>query len=120
MRQAVDIPDRDAGRSGVTYIPSKLNEPSFEFHANYVFLFLADAALRTPESQASEQTLMAIAGHVSKRMLEHYSHIRMAAKRTALDGLVPIPEQPVFEEGVHQNVHQVQVGICEASPKSLN
>jgi integrase len=72
------------------------------------------------ESQASEQTLMAIAGHVSKRMLEHYSHIRMAAKRTALEGLVPIPERPVFEEGVHQNVHQVQVGIFEASPKSLN
>jgi integrase len=72
------------------------------------------------ESQSSEQTLMAIAGHVSKRMLEHYSHIRMAAKRTALDGLVSIPERPVFEEGVHQNVHQVQVGIFEASPKSLN
>jgi hypothetical protein len=63
---------------------------------------------------------MAIAGHVSKRMLEHYRHIRMAAKRTALDGLVPIPERPVFEEGVHQNVHQVQVGSFEASPKSLN
>jgi hypothetical protein len=44
MRQAVDIPDRDAGRSGVTYIPSKLNEPSFEFHANYVFLFLRRGA----------------------------------------------------------------------------
>jgi hypothetical protein len=40
---------------------------------------------------------MAIAGHVSKRMLEHYSHIRMAAKRTALDGLVPISERHVFE-----------------------
>ena len=28
------------------------------------------------ESQASEQTIMSIAGHVSRRMLEHYSHIR--------------------------------------------
>jgi integrase len=72
------------------------------------------------ESQASEQTLMAIAGHVSKRMLEHYSHIRMAAKRAALDGLVPILERPVFGEGVHQNVHQVQDGIFEASPNGLN
>ena len=26
------------------------------------------------ESQASEQTLMAIAGHVSRRMIEHYSY----------------------------------------------
>ena len=72
------------------------------------------------ESQASEQTLMAIAGHLSKRMLEHYIHIRMAAKRTALDGLVTIPERQAVEEGVHQNVHQVQVEIFEASPKSLN
>jgi integrase len=32
------------------------------------------------ESQASERTVMAIAGHVSPRMLEHYSHIRMDAK----------------------------------------
>jgi integrase len=39
------------------------------------------------ESQASVSTLMAIAGHVSRKMLEHYSHIRMAAKRTALDAL---------------------------------
>jgi len=30
---------------------------------------------------------MAVAGHMSRRMLEHYSHARMAAKRTALDKL---------------------------------
>src|SRR3989442_4658527 len=39
------------------------------------------------ESQASDATIMSIAGHVSKKMLEHYSHIRLAAKRTALDAL---------------------------------
>ena len=38
------------------------------------------------EGQASEQTLMSIAGHLSRKMLEHYSHIRMEAKRAALDG----------------------------------
>jgi hypothetical protein len=65
-------------------------------------------------------TIMAVAGHVSKKMLERYSHIRMAAKRTALDGLVQIPERPVFQEGVHQNVHQVHAGVFEASIKSLN
>ena len=32
------------------------------------------------EGQASEQTLMSIAGHLSRKMLEHYSHIRMAAE----------------------------------------
>jgi integrase len=51
------------------------------------------------EGQASEQTLMAIAGHVSRKMLEHYSHIRMAAKRTALDAIV----KPAFQAGVAQN-----------------
>jgi len=39
------------------------------------------------ESQASERTIMAIAGHISPRMLDHYSHIRMDAKRKALDAL---------------------------------
>jgi integrase len=39
------------------------------------------------EGQASEQTIRSIAGHVSQRMLDHYSHIRLDAKRTALDAL---------------------------------
>lgn len=30
---------------------------------------------------------MAIAGHVSRRMLERYSHVRMEAKRKALEVL---------------------------------
>jgi integrase len=39
------------------------------------------------ESRASEQTIMAIAGHVSARMLSHYSHVRFDARRIALDAL---------------------------------
>ena len=39
------------------------------------------------EAGASDATLMAVAGHMSRRMLEHYSHIRMAAKRSALEKL---------------------------------
>jgi integrase len=39
------------------------------------------------ESQASEQTVLAIAGHVSKEMLRHYSHVRQQAMRQALDAL---------------------------------
>jgi hypothetical protein len=30
---------------------------------------------------------MALAGHMSRAMMEHYSHVRMAAKRAAVDGL---------------------------------
>jgi integrase len=37
------------------------------------------------EAGASDATLMAVAGHMPRRMLEHYSHVRMAAKRSALD-----------------------------------
>ena len=38
-------------------------------------------------SEASEQTIMAIAGHVSREMLEHSSHIRQEAKRMAVESL---------------------------------
>lgn len=51
------------------------------------------------EGQASEQTLMAIAGHVSRKMLEHYSHARMVAKRAAVDAIA----KPAFDAGVAQN-----------------
>jgi integrase len=37
------------------------------------------------ESQASDQTVMAIAGHISRKMLAHDSHVRMEAKRKALE-----------------------------------
>jgi len=35
----------------------------------------------------SDSTIMAIAGHVSRRMLERYSHGRMEAKRNAMEAL---------------------------------
>jgi len=59
-------------------------------------------------SQASEQTIMAIAGHLSRTMLEHYSHIRMAAKRAALDGIAKQAASGDFQMGVNQNVHQLE------------
>lgn len=39
------------------------------------------------ESGAGDQTIMDIAGHVSRQMLKHYSHIRMQAKREALEAV---------------------------------
>jgi hypothetical protein len=41
------------------------------------------------ESGAGDETIRQIAGHVSKRMLKHYSHICMEAKRRALEAIVP-------------------------------
>jgi len=73
------------------------------------------AITKLAESQASDQTIMAIAGHVSRRMLEHYSHIRMAAKRIAMDSIsTPLSGVPVggkvFDSraGVHQNDNQME------------
>jgi hypothetical protein len=42
---------------------------------------------RLAESQASDSTVMALAGHVSRAMMERFSHIRMEAKRLAVDHL---------------------------------
>ena len=72
------------------------------------------------ESQASEQTLMAIAGHVSRSMIEHYSHIRMEAKRAALDAIAAQPPQAVFGVGVNQNVNQLPERESSTLAKSLN
>ena len=53
-------------------------------------------------------TIMSIAGHVSKKMLERYSHIRVAAKRAALDAIAVGPTQAVFERDRAQNRAQSQ------------
>jgi len=48
------------------------------------------------ESGAGDQIIMEIAGHVDPQMLKHYSHIRMKAKRAAIEAVVAgrkIPSQ---------------------------
>ena len=37
------------------------------------------------ESGAGDEVIMSIAGHVSRAMLSRYSHVRMEAKRRAID-----------------------------------
>jgi len=71
------------------------------------------ATTKLAKSQASDQTIMAIAGHVSRQMLEHYSHVRMAVKRAALDSISsPLPENraggKTTDDGtaVHKNDNQ--------------
>lgn len=39
------------------------------------------------EAGVPESTMLALAGHMSRAMLERYNHIRMAAKRTAMDAI---------------------------------
>jgi len=39
------------------------------------------AITQLAENRASESTIMSIAGHVGRRMLQRYSHVRKEAKR---------------------------------------
>lgn len=52
--------------------------------------FITDLA-ECPE--VSDETIRDLAGHVSKQMLRHYSHIRMEAKRKAVDSLIAKPQR---------------------------
>ena len=63
-------------------LTKKAGLPGFRFHD------LRHCAITSlAESGASDSTIMAIAGHVSRRMLERYSHVRMEAKRKAVETL---------------------------------
>jgi integrase len=45
-----------------------------------------------------EMTIMGIAGHVSREMMEHYSHIRIQAKRQAVESLeTTMPNNPPID-----------------------
>jgi len=70
---------------------------------------------RLAESQASGSTVMALAGHVSRAMMERYSHIRMEAKRKAVDTL----NGTDFEPGVAQNWAQFFVSEKSDEANSL-
>ena len=70
---------------------------------------------RLAESQASDSTVMALAGHVSRAMMERYSHIRMEAKRRAVDDLSGTD----FEPGVAQNWAQFFVSEKSEQANSL-
>jgi integrase len=44
-------------------------------------------ATKLAEAGTPESTMLALLGHMSRSMLEHYSHVRLAAKRTAVEAL---------------------------------
>jgi integrase len=63
-------------------LTKKAGLPGFRFHD------LRHCAItQLAESGAADSTIMAVAGHVSRRMLERYSHVRMEAKRAAMETL---------------------------------
>ena len=50
----------------------------------------------------SEQTIRALAGHVSRQMLERHSHIRSQAKQGAIHALEERAEEPALEQTGHK------------------
>jgi len=89
------------------------------FHCRFHDLRVT-AITKLAESEASDLVIMSIAGHVSRRMLEHYSRIRMDAKRSALEHIYYVQRGTVFGAGVHQNVNQLASRESGDARKVLN
>ena len=71
------------------------------------------AATKMAEAGTPESTMLALMGHMSRAMLERYSHIRMAAKREAVEALNLNPkEKPKSDQTTPEPV-------APASPKGL-
>jgi len=62
------------------------------------------AITQLAEDGTSDSTIMAIAGHVSRRMLERYSHVRMEAKRKAMEALAASTKSAGYDTNHDTNV----------------
>ena len=67
-------------------------------------------ATHLAENGVSESTMLALMGHMSRAMLERYSHIRMAAKRDAVAGVVL---RPKVKEAENSELVPVKVPVVE-------
>ena len=82
----------------------KAGLPGFRFHD------LRHCAItQLAESGAADSTIMAIAGHVSRRMLERYSHVRMEAKRSAMETLATSTKTAGYDTSHDTNVQALKV-----------
>jgi integrase len=85
------------------------------FHDNR-HTFVTDLA----ESGAGDQVIQDLAGHVSKDMVKHYSHIRTEAKRRAVEALslskkdTAKKQQPESEKTGFSSVPQVSPQVSES------
>lgn len=67
------------------------------------------AATKMAEAGVPESTMLAILGHMSRAMLERYSHIRMKAKREAVEAMGLARQTPKKGKGSN--------GVPKVSPK---
>jgi integrase len=66
----------------------------------------------------SESTLKALSGHVSKRMLEHYSHVHQGAKQAAIQSLETADFGVVGAQNWAQSPADVSVAVPPIPEKS--
>jgi integrase len=86
-------------RSAWRTLTKKAALPGFRFHD------LRHCAItQLAEGGTSDSTIMAIAGHVSRRMLERYSHVRMEAKRNAMEALATSTKTAGYDTNRDTNV----------------
>jgi integrase len=64
--------------------------------------FITDLA---ESGDAADETIRDLAGHVSKQMLKHYSHIRMEAKRRAVEAIGRGEKKPETDQPARQFRH---------------
>ncbi len=67
----------------------------------------------------SEQTIKALAGHVSRQMLERYSHIRSQAKQAAIQALEQPSIEPILLATGHKIGHSDASAEADIRPNSL-
>jgi integrase len=65
------------------------------------------ALTKMAEADVPESTMLALAGHMSRAMLERYSHVRMQAKRRAVEAL-SLPKVNAFSVGVPKDSPKVE------------
>jgi hypothetical protein len=66
------------------------------------------------ESGAVDEVIMSIAGHVSRAMLSRYSHVRMEAKRRALDEIAA--RQRSADEKRHKEADRREQAAAVSQP----
>jgi hypothetical protein len=67
------------------------------------------------ESGAGDEVIMSIAGHVSRAMLSRYSHVRIKAKRRALDEIAA--RQRAAEERREDEAERREQGVWSLSQR---
>ena len=58
--------------------------------------------LRPELPSLADEIIMAISGHISREMLQHYSHIRTEAKRKALEAIATKPASGKVNSGTEK------------------